>query len=153
MGAGTHELRPTWGAHPLQRKAPPIMSPCGLDRRDPRVLGAPIPAPSECPTGRSLRSYNPLASIVEMGRLRPSGERDLPRVRERVRGETGTPSLSLTACQVWGLGEGARGEAASSSRWAPGSQTSPSASKIRWMKLTLSSSSSWWDFTGTFMYP
>lgn len=36
---------------------------------------------------------------------------------------------------------------------ALGSQPSPSASKIRWTKLTLSSSSPWWDFTGTFMYP
>lgn len=27
LGAGTHEPRPTWGAHPLWRKAPPTVSP------------------------------------------------------------------------------------------------------------------------------
>lgn len=27
LGAGTHELRPTWGAHPLWRKVHPTVSP------------------------------------------------------------------------------------------------------------------------------
>lgn len=93
LGAGTHEPRPTWEARPLQRKAPPIMSPYSLISGDPRVLAPSIPTPSaERPAGRALRSHNPPASLVETGRLRPSGERGLPRVRERVRGETGTPS-------------------------------------------------------------
>lgn len=32
-GAGTHEPRPAWGAHPLWRKAPPIVSPYGSCRQ------------------------------------------------------------------------------------------------------------------------
>lgn len=153
LGAGTRALRPAWGARPLQRKVPPIMNPYWL--LSTVTLQSPCPpftpAPSEHPGGRALRNH----------RIHPPpsyrrGHRGL--ARRRTCPESGTKLEVRPGPQAQsGLEPRRRGprgwEASVATGQRLGSQPSPSASRIRWMKLTFSSSSPWWDFTGTFMYP
>lgn len=91
LGAGTHELRPTWGAHALQRKAPPHHeSLLALVSGSPGVLAPLVPAPWQN-TQQEITESTCLHCTD--GQTEAQGEKGLAQSQGMSWGEASTPAV------------------------------------------------------------